>query len=262
MEDILETAAAETTYVDPAEASASEMDGAVLSSVAVGLPMVLPVDLSADVAAAGKAQAQSALESTALKATFWTVISYGSAQALRLANSLILTHLLAPAGFGQVTLVMTLIVGIAMMSDIGLAPSIIQSKRGDDERFLNTAWTLQVLQFMGLFAVALAMTWPASMFYHDPTMRLVLPLLALSMAVTGFNSTNLLTLSRHMDVKRLFFIDFSTQIVGLVATIAWALYSPTVWALVSGSLISKPVPAGDQPYGLAAGDSEQVCVGS
>ena len=227
MEDTLET-----IDVDPSEISAREIDASVLSAPPVGPPVELPET-------SGKTRSLVALESTALTATLWTVITYGAQQGLRLANSLILTHLLAPAAFGQVTLVMTLIVGIAMMSDIGLAPSIIQSKRGDDERFLNTAWTLQVLQFMGLFAIALAMTWPASKFYHDPTMLLVLPALALSMGVTGFNSTNLLTLSRHMDVKRLFFIDFSTQIVGLVATIAWALYSPTVWALVSGSLISN-----------------------
>ena len=179
------------------------------------------------------------LESTALRATVWTVVSYGAAQALRLANSLILTHLLAPEAFGQVTLVMTLIVGITMLSDIGLRPSVIQSARGDDPRFLNTAWTLQVLQGLGLWVVALAMTWPASMFYHDAKMRLVLPALALSMAVTGFNSTNLLSLSRHMGVRRLFFIDFSAQILSLVATVAWAFYAPSVWALVGGSLISN-----------------------
>ena len=179
------------------------------------------------------------LESTALRATIWTVASYGAAQALRLANSLILTHLLAPEAFGQVTLVMTLVVGITMLSDIGLRPSIIQSTRGDEPRFLNTAWTLQVMQGLGLWVVALAMTWPASKFYHNPSMKLVLPALALSMAVTGFNSTNLLSLSRHMGVRRLFLLDFSAQILSLVATVAWAYFAPSVWALVGGSLISN-----------------------
>jgi len=179
------------------------------------------------------------LESAALRATVWTVIAYGAAQGLRLVNSLVLTRLLVPAAFGQMTLVTTLIVGITLLSDIGLGPSIIQSARGDDQRFLNTAWTLQVLRGVGLWLVALALAWPAALFYHDHTLLMVLPVLALSMLVTGFNSTNLLTLSRHMGVRRLFAIEFSTQIVALVVTVVWAYYYPSVWALVGGNMASN-----------------------
>lgn len=68
-----------------------------------------------------------ALESRALRATMWTVISYGAAQCLRVVNSMVLTRLLMPQAFGEMTLVITLIVGMTMLSDIGLEPSVIQS---------------------------------------------------------------------------------------------------------------------------------------
>ena len=180
----------------------------------------------------------SSLEATALRATLWTVLSYGSSQALRVVNSLILTHLLLPSAFGEMSLVTTLIVGMSLLSDLGLGPSIIQSKRGDDPDFLDTAWTLQVVRggILWLFAVLLAV--PAARFYHDPRLIRVFPVLALSMILTGFNSTGLLTLSRHMGVRRLFAIEFSTQIVALVVTVAWAWRSPSVWALVAGTLVS------------------------
>lgn len=181
----------------------------------------------------------AALESTALKATAWTVISYGSQTALRVVNSLVLTRLLLPAAFGQLQLVTTLIVGIAMLSDIGLAPSVIQSARGDEPVFLNTAWTLQVLRGGGLWLVALALAWPAALFYHDPTLVKVLPVLAMSMLLDGVVSTNYLSLSRHMGVRRIFYIDFSAQVVALLVTVGWAFYWPSVWALVVGNLLSK-----------------------
>ena len=181
----------------------------------------------------------AALESRALTATVWTIVQYGSGQGLRLVNSYVLTRLLVPAAFGQMTLVTTLIVGITLLSDIGLAPSVIQSARGDEPGFLNTAWTLQALRGGGMWCVAMLLAWPAARFYHDPSLLLVLPVLALSTIVTGFNSTNLLTLSRHMGARRLFFIEFSTQIVALVVTISWALYRPSVWALVAGNLASN-----------------------
>lgn len=179
------------------------------------------------------------LESRALRATLWTVVSYGAAQSLRVVNSLVLTRLLVPSAFGQMTLVTTVIVGITLLSDIGLGPSIIQSARGDDPRFLNTAWTLQVIRGTVMWMVALLLSWPAAKFYHDPTLLKVLPVLALSMILTGFNSTNLLTLSRHMSVRRLFAIDFSTQVVALLVTVAWAYRYPSIWALVGGNLISS-----------------------
>ena len=179
------------------------------------------------------------LERRALKATLWTIVDYGSGQGLRVVNSLVLTRLLVPEAFGQMTLVSTLIVGITLLSDIGLAPSVIQSKRGDEPKFLNTAWTLQAIRGMGMWLVALLLTWPAAIFYHDRTLLGVLPVLALNMLLTGLNSTNLLTQSRHMGVRRLFYFDFSSQIVALVVTVALAWRWHSVWALVMGNMATN-----------------------
>ncbi len=181
----------------------------------------------------------ASLERKALHATLWTVVDYGSGQALRLVNSWVLTRLLFPQAFGQMTLVTTLIVGITLLSDIGLAPSVIQSMRGDEPGFLNTAWTLQVLRGAGLWLIACGLAWPAARFYHDTSLLAVLPVLALSTLITGFNSTNLLTLSRHMGVRRLFAFDFSSQLVALVVTVGCAWKWPSVWALVAGNMATN-----------------------
>ena len=178
------------------------------------------------------------LESRALNATFWTIVQYGAGQGLRLVNSYILTRLLLPEAMGQMTLVTTLIVGITMLSDIGLAPSVIQSPRGDEPDFLNTAWTLQVLRGGALWILALLLAWPAAMFYHDPRLTMIFSVLAISTLLQGLNSTSLLTISRHMAVRMQFFVEFSTQIVALIVTLTCAFYWRNVWALVVGNLAS------------------------
>ena len=178
------------------------------------------------------------LESRALNATFWTIVQYGSGQGLRLVNSYVLTRLLLPEAMGQMTLVTTLIVGITMLSDIGLAPSVIQSKHGDEPDFLNTAWTLQALRGGALWVVALLLAWPAALFYHDPRLTLIFSVLAVSTLLQGITGTSLLTLSRHMAVRLQFFVDFSTQIVALIVTLTCAYYWRNVWALVVGNLAS------------------------
>jgi O-antigen/teichoic acid export membrane protein len=176
------------------------------------------------------------LETQALSATAWTIVSYGATQCLRLVNSLVLARLLMPEAFGEMTLVITVIVGMGMLSDIGLEPSVVQSQRGDEPIFLNTAWSLQALRGGLLWLVALVLAWPAAKIYGDPQLMLALPVLALTLLLNGLFSTNLLTLSRHMGVRRLFAIDFSTQLVALVVTVSWALIRPSVWALVAGSV--------------------------
>jgi O-antigen/teichoic acid export membrane protein len=42
-----------------------------------------------------------------------------------------------------------------------------------------------------------------------------------------------------MGMKRLFYIDFSTQIFQLLVTVGWAFYRPSVWALVVGNVAAN-----------------------
>jgi O-antigen/teichoic acid export membrane protein len=184
-----------------------------------------------------KARADEALESAAIRATFWTVMDYGCSMALRVVNSVVLTRLLLPESFGLMALVVTLIVGISLMSDVGLGASVIQSRRGDDPILLNTVWTLQVLRGAGIFVISLVLAWPMAQFYHEPRLRELLPALGIIVMIGSFNSTNLLSMSRHLGVRRLFLLDITCQIVGLLVTIGCALLYHSVWALVIGSTI-------------------------
>jgi O-antigen/teichoic acid export membrane protein len=175
-----------------------------------------------------------ALETKALRAALWSVLEYGSNTGLRMVSSLVLTRLLLPQYFGEITLVTTLIFGINLLSDIGLTPSVIQSPRGDEPDFLNTVFTLQAIRGVGLWVIALLITWPMAIFYHDPRLEVLLPVLSFNTLLSGFYSTNLLTLSRHMGVRRLFAIDSSTAVVSLIVTIVWAYFRPSVWSIVGG----------------------------
>lgn len=77
--------------------------------------------------------------------------SYVFAQFARLLSNLVLTRLLYPEAFGVMALVMVVLVGLQMFSDVGIGPAISRSARGDDPDFLNTAWTLNVFRGAGLW---------------------------------------------------------------------------------------------------------------
>ena len=181
-----------------------------------------------------------ALESRALKGTYFIVAFYGVALGLRFVSSIVLTRLFAPELFGLMTFTTTIIVGLALFSHIGLEDSVIQNPRGDDEPFINTAWTIQVLRGIALWLVLLILAWPIARFY-DPRLLWLLPAIGLGSVLSGFSSPNLLSLSRHLGVGKLSLLELICQFVIFGVSIVWAYFDRTIWALVAGRLASEMV---------------------
>jgi O-antigen/teichoic acid export membrane protein len=170
-----------------------------------------------------------------LRASLWTIFGYGGSQALRLAGSLVLTRLLFRETFGLMALVSTLLQGLTMFSDLGIGPAIVQSRRGQEPHFLDTAWTLQVLRGFVLLLVSVLIAWPAARFYAEPELLLLVPAMGLNVVLSGFGSTSLFTLNRRLEQRRLVLLELSAQIVSLAVSVAWASIQPSVWALVAGT---------------------------
>jgi O-antigen/teichoic acid export membrane protein len=85
------------------------------------------------------------------------------------------------------------------------------------------------------------MSWPFAAFYGQPQLRVMVPVIGLSLIITSFNSTSLATLARHMAVRQLALLELSVQASQLIFTITWALVSRSVWALIFGRLFSDVV---------------------
>lgn len=181
----------------------------------------------------------SSVKKLAIRGTIWTIASYGAGQALRLGSNLILTRLLEPKLFGLMSLVYVFITALNLFSDIGIGTSIVQNKRGDDPAFLNTAWTLQVARGIVLWLFSLLLAWPVATFYNEPQLLWLLPVVALTAVISGFNSTALFTLNRHIALGKLSIYEFLSGVISIVVTICWAAFiSKSIWALVIGSLVS------------------------
>lgn len=174
----------------------------------------------------------------ALGGAFWTVGGYGVRQILRFANNLILTRLLFPELFGLMAIVNLFVLGLNLFSDIGLNPAIIQSSRGDEEKFLNTAWTIQVVRGVLLSVGAVLLAWPVAQFYDQPILLLALPVSGLTALFAGFNSTRMAEANRHLRMRELVFVELSAYFIGLVVMVVWAYISPTIWAPVSGGIVT------------------------
>jgi O-antigen/teichoic acid export membrane protein len=136
-------------------------------------------------------------------------------------------------------LVFAFLIGLESFSDMGVAPSIIRSPDGDRPEFLNTAWTLQSTRGIVLWLVSCAIAWPAAWVYGQPELAHLLPVMGLTAALNGFNSTSLPRLNRVMAFRTITMIDLGTQAVSLVVMVGFALVYRSVWALVAGTLASS-----------------------
>jgi O-antigen/teichoic acid export membrane protein len=157
---------------------------------------------------------------------------------LRFAGNIILTRLFAPELFGVMTLLTTIIVGLTLFSHIGFEDSVIQNSRGDEEPFLNTVWTLQMLRGFGLWLVMVIVAWPLAHFY-DKRLLWLLPFVGFASVISGFSSPNLLSLSRHLGVARSSILELTCQFTQYAVTIVWAYFDRGIRALVVARLVSE-----------------------
>ncbi len=179
------------------------------------------------------------LSGAAVRGAVWTVGGFGSSQVLRFLGNLILTRLLLPEYFGLMAFVNSLYIGLVWLADFGIGKSIVQSKRWDDQVFLDTAWTLQILRGLGTWLLLLAISIPLSNFYGEPLLAQLVPAVGFATVLSGFNSTKLFTLNRKMQLGQITMIELGSRFVGLLVMVVWAFVSPTVWALAVGSLVGS-----------------------
>lgn len=184
-----------------------------------------------------------------LGATRWVVMGSGVGHLLRLGSNLILTRLLMPDMFGLMSIATTVGVIMVMLSDIGLRQAVIRSPRGDEPAFLNTAWSMQVIQGFVLWggsitvgiALYFAAKWgfvsPAST-YGNPLLPWLVAATGIYAAINGLHSTLALTSTRHFDLSPIYKLDLIGQVLGLTVVVPLALWTGSIWSLVVGSITS------------------------
>jgi O-antigen/teichoic acid export membrane protein len=190
------------------------------------------------------------LRNRILRAGAWTLVGHAASQVLRLGSNLLMTRLLMPEMFGIMALANVLLIGLQLMSDLGLRQNIVQSRRGHDPEFLNTVWTVQILRGGLIWALAFGLAFvlyllrvtqwlPASSVYAEPLLPYIIAVLSFNALINGFESTKLSTASRNLVLGKLTAIEVASLAAGIVLMVGWALADRSIWALVAGSLLTS-----------------------
>lgn len=176
------------------------------------------------------------LKAKSINAAYWTFGSYAISQGIRFGCNLLITRLLAPDFFGIMSIVTMFMIGLAMFSDIGIGTNIIQSERSNDQEFLDSAWTLQIIRGFVLWFFCIIAAYPMSIFYNEPSLIWLIPVTGLSALISSFNSTSLFIANKNLIFKKISLLEFYSQILSVVITVAIAYFFHSIWALVIGTL--------------------------
>jgi O-antigen/teichoic acid export membrane protein len=163
------------------------------------------------------------------------VANTGLQSVLRLASNVILARLLTPDAFALTAIVMIILTGLQMISDVGIAVLALREGEMDEEREARL-WTMQMVRGLGLAAVVCVLSEPIAWLYDAPELGTVMRVLSLMPALQGAQGLYPVLAFARRDLLPFVAVELGGRVFGTVVSIAYALVSPTVWALVAGTL--------------------------
>lgn len=173
-------------------------------------------------------------------------------QSIRLVSNLILTRLLAPEMFGVMMIAMIFLVGITMLSNLGLREKYVQSSNSDDSDFINTCWSLQVIR--GFFISAIVVICALILYvmnkygyvnqsstYAVPELPLIIGMLSVTALIGGFDSISIYDHYRNIRMFILAKINLISQFIGTLLMLITAYFYREVWVLMISPIVTSVV---------------------
>lgn len=163
------------------------------------------------------------------------IANTGAQSALRLISNIILARLLNPSAFALTAITALILTGIQMVSDVGIAITALREGEMNEENE-DRLWTMQLVRSIGVGIVVAAIAIPVAWIYQDARLRDVLFALALMPVLQGAQSLYPVLALAHRRLLPSTLVELGGRVVAMTVSILIALVSPTVWALVIGTL--------------------------
>jgi lipopolysaccharide exporter len=171
----------------------------------------------------------------------WNVSSSLIEQLISFARSVILARLLVPEDFGLYGMALTIVAALKALTMIGLNQTIVATRfetRDELKAHLDTVWSAGLIRSLVITLLVAASAFPISRFYGQAQLKVIIPILGLTSLVQGFQNIGLVILRKEISFARIFWYELATNVGGIAATVALALFMRNVWALVLGLLLT------------------------
>lgn len=184
---------------------------------------------------------ESSLRKRVLSGVSLNAASMFLREAMHLGRSIILARLLAPDDFGLFGMAVTLMGAMRVLTHMHLYGAVIANKFSSDEevsRQLDTIWTAELVRRFCLTLLLWASIYPTVHFYGDERLYAILLLTSLTPFIQGFQNKGLILLRKKVRFAKVVWYELTSDLIGVVASIGFALWTRSVWALVLSQLLS------------------------
>lgn len=165
--------------------------------------------------------------------------SFAAQGFIKLLSSLILTRILAPSQYGIIALLMSIVFIVLMLSDIGFTFSIVRDEYGEQQTFLNTAWTMRIARAI-LYAVVIFTCAPLiARIYGLPILTAPLRVLAVWFLIDGLESTSFPVATRRKQSRIVMYAETAGTAVSAVITVVICYFTRDFWGMVWGTLAAR-----------------------
>ncbi|KKF40009.1 transporter [Halorubrum saccharovorum] len=167
-----------------------------------------------------------------VKSGIWVTATKMAVRLSQILMLIVLARLLDPRAFGLMGIALLVLSGIRRFTNIGINAALIQDEQENVDEYLNTTWCLEAARGFLIFGVlAVAAPFIAGIF-DEPSATPLIRVLALSPLLYGLRNPAVVYFQKDLSFHKDFVFKSSGSVVQFVVGVGYALYSPTVWALV------------------------------
>lgn len=173
----------------------------------------------------------------------WNVVSTVFCMAVQILRLSILTFLLDKSDFGLIAIAMMVISFTDIFSDLGLTVAVIHKQEITKEQYSSVYW-MNIFMSIAIFSILWIISPFISIFYGEPILAYVVPLLGIQVLLNGFGKMFQTIKTKNMEFGFLSKVRMISVFVGFIATVLMAWMGLGVYSLVFGQLIQVAINQG------------------
>jgi O-antigen/teichoic acid export membrane protein len=186
-----------------------------------------------DASSAGRADSRRTLDRALLGGLAWTAGGRWFSQLFRWAATLITARLLLPEDYGIVGMA-TVVTGLLQnVAEFGFGAAIVQRRDLSDAEVRQIGGA-SLLISAALILVVVALTPLAVLYFTEPALAWVLPVLSLRFLIDSMAMVPRSVLARDLAFRKLSVFEGIESVTMAVATVALAWLTRSYWSLVAG----------------------------
>jgi O-antigen/teichoic acid export membrane protein len=164
----------------------------------------------------------------------WSVIEILLKRLLDIVVRLVLARLLFPEDFGIVGMATVFHSIVQAINESGFGMALIQRKKEEltDDHYHTAFWSNLVWSIILYLLFSFVVGPFAAYFYNEPVLKLVMPVLGLSILFSALNTIHKAQLLKNLELKKMAFVNSVSAVVSGITSIVLAFLDFGVWALV------------------------------